>query len=85
MPSITEHEFAYLDLMKVFTEAMAGCIGSDEAEASQAAFNAAFDKAKNYGWDWESDHDWNLWTLTATRPEILARGLAHAIQKCNLR
>jgi len=56
----------------------------DETEESQNAFNAAFEKAKKYGWDWESDDEWTAWTLKATGAEILAQGLANAIQKCRL-
>jgi len=85
MPNVTEYEFAYLDLMKSFLKAMAIVMVDDETEESQAAFNAAFDKAKKYGWDWESDEKWTHWTLKATGPEILAQGLANAIQKCHLR
>jgi len=85
MPSVTEYEFAYLDLIKTFHAAMNEVMLDDETDKSVKAMNKAFAKAKKYGWDWENDEEWGHWANKATSPEIVANGLANAIQKCRLR
>lgn len=85
MPSVTEYEFAYFDLMKTFTEAMKLVMVEDESEKSIKAVNKAFAKAAKYGWDWENDEKWGHFANKATGPEIVANGLANAIEKCRLR
>lgn len=85
MSTVTEKEYAFLDLTKVFMEAMALSIGrAEETPPAKAAVTAAFQKAEQYGWNWKADDQWTWWTLEHSTMEILAHGLAKAIQNCKI-
>jgi hypothetical protein len=84
MASVTAYEFAYLDLTKSFLKALELAMVDDQSSKALRAMDAAFAKAKKYGWDWENDEQWGRWANKATGPEIAAHGLATAIMKCRL-
>lgn len=85
MSTVTEKEFAFLDLTKTFMEAMAQCVGrAEETDAMREAVTLAFVKAEHYGWNWKKDDEWTWWSLEHSIMEILAQGLAKAIQNCKI-
>lgn len=84
MAGTTDYENAWLNLIKVFHKAMDSVMSDDPEEARIRAENEAFAMAKMYGWDWENDDEWAFWGANATEPEIVAHGLAKAIQKIRL-
>lgn len=86
MASVTDYEEAYANLIKVFGKAMTAVMsGKDEGSRStQRLVEQAFELAEKYGWDAAADEEWMHWALKATGPELLAHGLAKAIQKTRL-
>ena len=85
--NLRPHEDAYLRMIEAFHKALA-FIADYKNYATQAAIdleNKAFDLAEKCGWNAEEDNEWVSWCLKATKPEILAHGLAYAIQKCTVR
>jgi len=85
MPTTEDYENAYLNLMEAFTTAMQGAVAEyPPTEQTNSAVLDAFDLATRYGWDPGDDEDWLVWASKATLPEIIANGLAIAIQKVSL-
>lgn len=66
--------FAFADALRT-TRALDDVGDSDDGDA----LNAAFDVAKQYGWDWEKDEDFVSWCLKATQQEICTEGLRRAL------
>ena len=84
MATTTDYERAYADLIEVFGKAMTAVLKQWDSEEAMNLTSEAFELAKRNGWAYEEDQEWYLWTLKATQPEIVANGLAHAIQKVRL-
>lgn len=84
MATGTDYEKAYVSLMEAFGKAMKEALKGDESAKYLRLENKAFDLAKKLGWDWENDEKWAHWALKATSPEIIAHGLAYAIQRIRL-
>ena len=84
MASVTQYEKAYAALIAAFGEAMKEIMRQWDSEKGNRLTDKAFDLAKKYGWDWENDDQWVHWANKATGPELIAHGLANAIQKAKL-
>lgn len=83
--SVRELDFAYLDLIKAFQKALELALQNAGADEAVEARIAAFSKAKRYGWDWEADEKFASLACTATGPELIANGLACALQNCRIK
>jgi len=84
MATVTQYENAYAALIAAFGEAMKEVMKNDQSQKGVLLTSKAFGLASKFGWDWENDAVWGHWANKATDPEILANGLAFAIQRARL-
>lgn len=81
MATVTQHEDARAEVVFAFADALRTIRALDAAGDSDDgdSLNAAFEVAKQYGWDWETDEDFVSWCLKATTQEICTEGLRRAL------
>ncbi len=78
--TVTDYEDAGAAIVAAFSAAIAVVRATEwGADAAIDAHAAAFDVAKAYGWDWETDEDFASWALKATEQESLIEGLRRAL------
>lgn len=81
MATVNQYQEAHAAVVFAFADALrtirALSAAGDEDDGD--ALNAAFEVAKEHGWDWEADDDFVGWCLKATRQEICTEGLRRAL------
>jgi hypothetical protein len=81
MATVTQYEDAHAAVVFAFAEALRAQRALDAVGESDdgETLNAAFEVAKEHGWDWEADEDFVSWCLKATHQEICVEGLRRAL------
>jgi hypothetical protein len=68
--------YAFYDALRMIRAEGPGVVTVDPADA----LSAAFEIAKEQGWDAEKDEDFTSWCLKATHQEICTEGLVRALK-----
>ena len=81
MATVNQYEDAHAAVVFAFSDALRTIRALDAAGDSDDgdALNGAFEAAKQYGWDWETDAQFVDWCLKATSQEICTEGLRRAL------
>lgn len=86
MATVTQYEDARAEIVFAFAAALRTTRTIEKSGDSDdgECLNAAFEVAKKYGWDWETDKDFVGWCLKATQEEICTEGLRRALDGVKL-
>ena len=81
MATVNQYQDAHAAVVFTFADALRAIRALSAAGDADDGdvLNAAFEVAKQYGWDWEADDDFVGWCLKATRQEICTEGLRRAL------